>query len=172
MSVSHELFFAGDVAPVEHAADKKNGDAEEGSAGRIQFQRCHAAEVEGNVRPEREQEDKDANHPPFIAPHLAERGEFFTGEAGRVRRFLYFWREDEVEHQRHQQDAGHAGDEHGDRPGGPVHVETGAHHVIDGADDERVGRGGGDEHPGGDGIGIEVHQREIAANFALRAFFR
>ena len=165
-------FFTGDVAPVEHAADEEDGDAEEGSAGRVQFQRCHTAEAEGNIRPECEQEDEDADHPPFIAPHLAECSKFFAGEAGRVRRFLDFRRKEKVEQQRHQQDAGHAGDEHGNRPGGPVHVEMGTHDVIDGADHQRVRRSGGDKHPGGNGVGVEVHQREIAADFALRAFFR
>ena len=165
-------FFRRDIAPTQHAADEQDAETEEGGRGRIEFQGGDVGEMERNIRPEEQQQGKDAEHPPFITLDFAEGSEFFVGENSGIGGFPDFRRVNEIKHQRHQQDTDHARNEHGDRPGRPAHMKIAADHLVDGVHHQRVRGGGGDEHAGSDGVGVVIDQGEIAPDLALRTFGR
>ena len=161
-------FFFQRVVPSQYAGEQAQAQTEEGGGGGIDF---HAEQHFGNARPQKQQNHENAEHDFFVTLHRAHFFQFFFGKGGRVRRLFDFGRIQEIQHQRHQEHSNQAGDDHGGEPCAPREVDLRIGGFGDQFDDQRVGRGRGNEDAAGDDVGVVVDQREVFTDFAFRAFF-
>ena len=161
-------FFLEHVVPGQRAGEQKQRQADEGRGrgvdcpGRPQQPGRHA-------RPQKQQQGKDGEHDFFVRAHGAHFGQALAGEGGGVGRVLDLGRVEQIQRQRHEGKGQQAGREHGDGPLAPAQLKVAAHGFGDEVDDQRVGRGGGDEHGRADGVAVVVGQRQVAADAPLRA---